>query len=186
MLQKRQESNYKNMKISFVKVGLRSLTLQYSSLLLPTAVFSTLLFLSAPTVYARPFCEGEDPPPICSGGPSRPPTPVPTQPPIQPPSNARQVIRVETQQHQVGGWITVTGEGFTPLKGISMYAVGLARRALPLSIGGPTYSDSNGRFRAVVDVRCWPGQSSGYTTIWAVDDITGTVSTGTTYAYTCR
>lgn len=97
------------MKISAVKVRLRSLTLGYSSLLLITAMISTLFSLAAPAVYAKPYCEGEDPPPICDGGRPEPePSPAPTPVPTPPPTPVR--VRIELLEVRCGNTEDVTGE----------------------------------------------------------------------------
>lgn len=61
-------------------IRLRAITLGSWSLLLTLASLGASFSLVGAKAYARPYCEGEDPPPICTGQ-RRPPTPPPTPSP---------------------------------------------------------------------------------------------------------
>lgn len=94
------------MKISSIKVRLGSLPLGYSSLLITTAMLSTLFFLAAPTVYARPDCEGENPPPICDPDPE--PLPAPAPAPAPPPAPAAPPAQVRVRIEPLEVWCGTT------------------------------------------------------------------------------
>src|SRR5258706_161893 len=45
------------------------------------------------------------------------------------------VLDVRTERHQLGGWIHVSGEGFTPSNRVQLFVDGLVRRTDPFTIG---------------------------------------------------
>jgi hypothetical protein len=99
------------------------------------------------------------------------------------PGNLKPTINVQTQRNGLGGWVTVTGRGFTPKSGVQIFASGLAGRTVPLAIA-VTSTDVNGNLNpSIMQQDFWTGQQN-WPTIRAVDDF-GLSATGTTVAYRC-
>ncbi|WP_344953051.1 hypothetical protein, partial [Sphaerisporangium flaviroseum] len=93
-------------------------------------------------------------------------------------------IDVRTEKHQLGGWIHVSGHGFTPNSSVELFADGLVRRERPMQIGS-VGTAADGAFKDFVyDARCWSGQFER-ATVRAVDVRTGARATGTTTAFSC-
>jgi hypothetical protein len=105
-----------------------------------------------------------------------------TLPPFVP-GDLRPTVNVDTEKHQLGGWVTVIGDGFTPVSQPDIFADNLANRPLPLFIGRG-FTDANGRFNSTFDERCWPNQD-GLVTVRAQDSLGAGFATDTTTAYTC-
>jgi hypothetical protein len=93
-------------------------------------------------------------------------------------------IDVRTEKHQLGGWIHVSGHGFTPNSSVDLFAEGLVGQKNPFQIGS-VGTAADGAFKDYVyDARCWTGQRER-ATVRAVDVSSGAATTGTTLAFTC-
>jgi|GEM_PF-6331639 len=93
-------------------------------------------------------------------------------------------ISVRTERNQLGGWIYVSGIGFSPTNTVHLFAEGLVGRNEPMQIGSDS-TGPDGRFDGFTyDARCWAGQREG-AVIRAVDALTGMSTTGTTSAFSC-
>lgn len=90
-------------------------------------------------------------------------------------------IDIRTERHQLGGWIHISGKGFTPNSLVSMYADGLIRFVGSLSLGSSN-TKGDGRFNYVYDARIQTGQFDSVT-IRAVDTATGAFATNKTSAF---
>jgi hypothetical protein len=98
--------------------------------------------------------------------------------------NVNPVIDVRTERHQLGGWVTVTGDSFTPFSNVHIWADDLIGAVGPIAIGSNNI-DINGHFQTIIDARCWPRQVE-WVTIRAVDYFgIGKSATGQTSAYSC-
>ncbi len=93
------------------------------------------------------------------------------------------VVQVVTERHQLGGWITATVDGFSPLTSAQWFADNLAGRGVQLALGSINV-DVNGHGQSVYDARCWPNQFDP-ATIRVVDQLIGAAATGESYAFTC-
>jgi hypothetical protein len=90
-----------------------------------------------------------------------------------------------TEYNQLGAWLVVRGDHFTPGAQVTIYIDGLSGRTLPFAPGAGAIADASGRVRIAFETRCWSGQI-GPAIVRAVDRTTGlaaTVSEGR--AYTC-
>jgi len=96
--------------------------------------------------------------------------------------NLQPRVAVRTERHQLGGWITATVDGFSPLTSATWFADNLVGRP-PLSLGFINV-DINGHGQSVYDARCIPNQFNA-ATIRVVDRLTGQTATGESYAFTC-
>jgi len=91
-------------------------------------------------------------------------------------------VDIRTERHQLGGWITATIDGFSPLSSANWFADDLVGRP-PVSLGFINV-DINGHGQSVYDARCWPPQFNA-ATIRVVDQLTGSTATGQSSAFTC-
>jgi hypothetical protein len=90
-------------------------------------------------------------------------------------------VHVNTQRHQLGGWITATIDGFSPLTTAHWFADDLVGRG-PLALGFINV-DVNGHGQSIYDARFWPNQVNA-ATIRVVDQLTGMTATGESSAFT--
>jgi hypothetical protein len=94
-------------------------------------------------------------------------------------------VIVNTEKHQLGGWVKVSGSNFVPNSRVNIFADNLPRRADPMSLGGAN-TDANGNFSGFVyDARCWNG-ADGWVEVRVSDRTTGVFTTGTTSAFHCN
>jgi len=94
-------------------------------------------------------------------------------------------VNVTTEHHQLGGYLSAAGRGFSRNKTIRFYAIGSGWTG-PYSLGAIT-TGSNGNFtrQFIHDARCRSGMR--LVTIVAADSGSGrVVKAGTTSAFSCR
>jgi uncharacterized protein with LGFP repeats len=95
-------------------------------------------------------------------------------------------ITVDTERLQTGGYIRISGEGFTPGGMVYLYVENLVRQKNPFSAGSYR-ANSEGKImkgEAIYEAQCWPNQFDP-AVIRAVDVTTGKSATGESSAFTC-
>ncbi len=96
---------------------------------------------------------------------------------------------VSTERHQLGGWVTATGENFSPLRQAVVLFKDTQGRNL---VGYPVSTNAIGGFTTTIDVRCWASRwdPSAYlyspASVYVEDPFVGEVPAGATYAFLCR
>lgn len=97
--------------------------------------------------------------------------------------NIQPRVRVSTERHQLGGWITATIDGFTPFTSAHWFADSLDGMTGSLALGFINV-DGNGHGQSIYDARCRPNQVNP-ATIRVVDGLQGQSGTGTSNAFIC-
>ena len=104
------------------------------------------------------------------------------------PNGIRPRISVEVPVDQAGfrenGYIHVTGDGFTPLGSVNLFADNLVGRTAPMAIGGPQHADIKGHFDVTFFEWCWEFQVE-HASVRGVDTITGLSDSQQTDAFNC-
>jgi hypothetical protein len=94
-------------------------------------------------------------------------------------------IEVHTERNQMGGWVYVSGSGFTPNDTVDLYAEGLIGMSGRLALGFANTAADGTFNNFVYNAHCRGGQTEP-ATIRAVDRAaTGRAATDTTYAFIC-
>jgi hypothetical protein len=92
-------------------------------------------------------------------------------------------LDVETQRDQTGGYITISGTGFTPNAEVVFYVDGLVGQTGPFHIGSTnTYGDGT-LDTFGYEASIWSVYQTGPATVHAVDQATGQEATGQTWAF---
>jgi len=92
-------------------------------------------------------------------------------------------INVFTERHQLGGWIWISGKGFTPSQNIHFLVDGLTGFQGSYSIGSVTAGPDGTFADYVFDASC-RSQQDGFPTVRAVD-VSGAEATASTSAFNC-
>jgi len=96
---------------------------------------------------------------------------------------------VSTERHQFGGWVTVTGENFSPLRQVIILFKDTQGQNI---VGYPVSTNAIGGFSTTIDVRCRASQRdpNAYlyspAGVYVQDPFVGEVPAGATYAFLCR
>ena len=103
------------------------------------------------------------------------------------PGDLSPTITVHTEKNELGGRVTVIGDGFTPFGHVSIYADNLAGAPGPQELGY-SHADVNEHFEQLLpDIwfRCDPVPQRDEVIIRVTDDTTGGFATGVTSAFVC-
>ncbi len=99
-------------------------------------------------------------------------------------------ITVHTELHGLGGWVHITGKGFTLGKlddvshAVDIYFEGLEGRSERL-VDSFANTDKFGEFALVHDARCWPNQAGTVKVIAVRHDDPSIEAEGSTTAFSC-